>query len=127
VIDERTWGHCLTGGRGNRVACTTAVGLKDWILVAMDKAFRALASTRRRQILDNLVAGPMSVGEIAVELQMAFSSTSEHLSILRRAGLVRQQKEGKQVIYAVAYDQINTLSGFLRRLCPDGESSPPGV
>ena len=52
----------------------------------MDKAFKALASTPRRRILNHLAGGPMTVGEIADKFDMAMPSISKHLSVLHRRG-----------------------------------------
>jgi ArsR family transcriptional regulator, arsenate/arsenite/antimonite-responsive transcriptional repressor len=90
----------------------------------MDKAFRALASARRRNILKFLTAGPMAVGEIAAAIGMAVSSTSEHLSILRRAGLVNKKKSGQRVMYTLAVKQMIILSDFLGSFCEPKNSNP---
>jgi DNA-binding transcriptional ArsR family regulator len=47
-------------------------------------------------------------------------SISKHLSVLKEAGLVREQKRGQFVLYSLAPDNlINTLYGFLTPFCPD--------
>jgi DNA-binding transcriptional ArsR family regulator len=86
----------------------------------MNRAFKAMASEPRRRILNHLAGGPMTVGEIAGKFEMALPSISKHLSILRDAGLVHEQKRGQFVIYSLAADNlINTLYGFLSPFCPD--------
>jgi DNA-binding transcriptional ArsR family regulator len=86
----------------------------------MNRAFKAMASEPRRRILNYLAGGPMSVGEIAEKFEMALPSISKHLSVLRDAGLVHEQKRGQFVIYSLAADNlINTLYGFLSPFCPD--------
>ncbi len=86
----------------------------------MERAFRALASTARRRILNHLVGGPMTVGEIAERFDMTMPSISKHLSTLHEAGLVHQQKRGQHVIYSVAADNLaNSLYSFLTPFCPD--------
>ncbi|MEI9928499.1 MAG: metalloregulator ArsR/SmtB family transcription factor [Sphingomonas sp.] len=67
----------------------------------MEKAFKALASEPRRRILNHLAGGPMTVGEIAEQFDMALPSISKHLSVLRDAGLVREQKRGQFVLYTL--------------------------
>lgn len=86
----------------------------------MGDVFKALVSESRRRILNHLAGGPMTVGEIAKHFDMELPSISKHLSILREAGLVRQQKRGQHVIYFLAADNIaNTLYGFLTPFCPE--------
>lgn len=86
----------------------------------MEKAFRALASTPRRRILNHLAGGPMTVGEIAEKFDMAMPSISKHLSVLHDAGLVHQQKRGQHIIYSIAADNLaNSLYAFLTPFCPE--------
>ena len=86
----------------------------------MGDVFKALASEPRRRILNHLAVGPMTVGEIAAKFDMELPSISKHLSVLREAGLVRQQKRGQHIIYSMAGDHVaNTLYGFLSPFCPE--------
>ncbi len=86
----------------------------------MSDVFKALASEPRRRILNHLSGGPMTVGEIAQHFDMELPSISKHLSVLREAGLVRQQKRGQNVLYFIAADHIaNSLYSFLTPFCPD--------
>ena len=62
----------------------------------------------------------MSVSEIGAKFDMALPSISKHLSVLKEAGLVDEEKRGQYVIYSVASDNlINTLYGFLTPFCPE--------
>jgi DNA-binding transcriptional ArsR family regulator len=62
----------------------------------------------------------MTVGEIGEKFDMELPSISKHLSVLKEAGLVREQKRGQFVLYSIAADNlINTLYGFLTPFCPD--------
>lgn len=86
----------------------------------MERAFKALASTPRRRILNHLAGGPMTVGEIAAQFDMAMPSISKHLSVLYDAGLVHQQKRGQHIIYSIAADNLaNSLYSFLTPFCPE--------
>ena len=79
-----------------------------------------MASEPRRRILNHLAAGPMTVGEVAEKFDMTLPSISKHLSVLKEAGLVREQKRGQFVLYSLAADNLaNTLYGFLTPFCPD--------
>ncbi|SER59337.1 metalloregulator ArsR/SmtB family transcription factor [Sphingobium sp. YR768] len=84
----------------------------------MDKIFKALASEPRRRILHYLVAEPMTVGEIADNFEMAMPSISRHLAVLKEAGVVREQKRGQYVIYALVPEQLTgQLYDFLTPFC----------
>jgi DNA-binding transcriptional ArsR family regulator len=86
----------------------------------MERAFKALASTPRRRILNHLAGGPMTVSEIAERFDMAMPSISKHLSVLYEAGLVHQQKRGQHIIYSIAADNLaNSLYSFLTPFCPE--------
>ena len=86
----------------------------------MGDVFKALASEPRRRMLNHLAGGPMTVGEIAAKFQMELPSISKHLSVLREAGLVRQQKRGQHILYSLAGDHMaNTLYSFLSEFCPE--------
>ena len=88
----------------------------------MSSPFKALASEPRRRILNHLAGGPMTVSEIAAQFDMATPSISKHLSVLKEAGLVHEQKRGQYVIYSVAADSLaNALYGFLTPFCPDAK------
>jgi len=86
----------------------------------MNGPFKALASEPRRRILNYLAGGPMTAGEIASKFDMAQPSISKHLSVLKEAGLVREEKRAQFVVYSLATDHlVNTLYGFLTPFCPD--------
>jgi DNA-binding transcriptional ArsR family regulator len=86
----------------------------------MGDVFKALASEPRRRILNHLAGGPMTVGEIADKFDMALPSISKHLSILKEAGLVHEQRRGQFILYSVAPDHLaNLLYGFLTPFYPD--------
>ncbi len=86
----------------------------------MGDVFKALSSEVRRRIMNHLAGGPMTVGEIAAQFDMELPSISKHLSVLREAGLVDQQKRGQHVLYFLVPDSAaNALYGFLSPFCPD--------
>jgi len=64
--------------------------------------FRALGDETRLRILEILVAGECSVGELVSELGIGQSLMSHHLRILREAGLVTDRRAGRWVHYALA-------------------------
>lgn len=85
----------------------------------MEKVFEALASTARRKILAYLSAGELTAGEIASRFAMTKPAISKHLSILENAGLIRGEKRGQFIHYALVSDNlVNTLNGFVQEVCP---------
>jgi ArsR family transcriptional regulator len=68
------------------------------------KIFKALSDTNRLRILKMLEIRPLCVCEITEVLQLATSTVSKHLSILRDANLILDEKEGKWVNYKLNRD-----------------------
>ena len=61
----------------------------------------ALGDPTRRQIFESLRSGPRSVGELANGLPVSRPAVSQHLRVLREAGLVSDRKEGTRRLYRV--------------------------
>jgi len=62
---------------------------------ALDATFSALSDPTRRAILSQLAGGQRSVTELAQPFDVSLPAISKHLRVLGRAGLVRQEKEGR--------------------------------
>lgn len=78
-----------------------------------DLVFAALANPTRRDVLDLLLDGARPVQEIAERFDMTRPSVSEHLKVLRDAGLVTEERHGRQRVYAVSADPLNDLRDWL--------------
>ena len=76
----------------------------------MNDVFRALSDPTRRQVLELLRPGPLSAGELADHFDVSKSTMSAHFAVLREAGLVVSEKQGKSVVYAL---QISVLEDAL--------------
>jgi DNA-binding transcriptional ArsR family regulator len=63
--------------------------------------FKALNDQTRRDILELLQERDMTAGEIAEQFHISFPSISHHLELLKRADLVKAQKEGQYVLYSL--------------------------
>lgn len=63
--------------------------------------FSAVGNPHRRRILDLLLAQPQSVGTLAASFEMSRPSVSEHLKVLKDAGLVTEERQGRERIYRV--------------------------
>jgi len=78
-----------------------------------DGVFAAVANPTRRDVLDLLLAGPQPVHDIAARFDMARPSVSEHLKVLRDAGLVTETRAGRQRLYAVCAQPLAELQDWL--------------
>ena len=69
-----------------------------------DLVFKAIADPTRREILGLLTGGPRTVNQIAQNFRTSRPAISKHLRLLRHAGLVRDEKQGKFVVYSLNPD-----------------------
>jgi DNA-binding transcriptional ArsR family regulator/rhodanese-related sulfurtransferase len=80
---------------------------------------QGLASGRRIELLDLLAQGERPVDEIAGTLDMSIANCSQHLQVLRRAGLVATRRDGNRVWYRLASESVADLLGLLRDVAFD--------
>jgi DNA-binding transcriptional ArsR family regulator len=65
----------------------------------MSSIFKALSDPTRRRVLQLLRKGPMSAGDLSDQFDVSKPTMSAHFAVLREAGLVGSEKNGKAVIY----------------------------
>jgi ArsR family transcriptional regulator, arsenate/arsenite/antimonite-responsive transcriptional repressor len=70
-------------------------------------------------------AGGLSAGALAEALQLPKSSLSFHLAQLTNAGLIRQQRQGRSLIYSADYAVMSGLMGYLTENCCAGAACVP--
>ena len=75
---------------------------------------QALANGRRLEIIDVLANGERTVERLASETKLSVANTSQHLQVLREAGLVRRRREGTHIYYALQGPQVFDLWRNLR-------------
>ena len=80
---------------------------------ARDTTFVALADPTRRRVFEALGSGPKSVGEIARGLPVSRPAVSQHLRVLKDAGLVADRAEGTRRVYAIDPKGLGTLRKWL--------------
>lgn len=68
---------------------------------SLNDAFKALSDPTRRKILDLLKERDMTAGEIADHFNMTKPSISQHLKLLKTAGLIQDEKKGQFIIYSL--------------------------
>ena len=83
----------------------------------LQATLKALSDPTRRKILEMLKKGPLSAGEIGEHFDMTGATLSHHLSILKKAGLVDDNKKGTFVYYeintSVMEDILAWITGFM--------------
>lgn len=77
--------------------------------------FRALAHPARVRVMELLVDGEWSVGDLAAQVGLEASHLSQQLGVLRRAGLVSTRKDGSTVFYALRDPLLADLLSVARR------------
>ncbi|MFJ3957446.1 ArsR/SmtB family transcription factor [Arthrobacter sp. NPDC090010] len=77
--------------------------------------FGALANPTRRHMLDSLRGSPRTAGELTATLNLSRSTASEHLSILRQAGLVLEERQGRHRVYRLQAEGLAEVSAWLKR------------
>ncbi|GAB3404517.1 metalloregulator ArsR/SmtB family transcription factor [Massilia agilis] len=87
---------------------TTHTDPADWVDQLAD-LFHLLGDKTRLRIVIACLARPISVGDIAADLDLSSSLVSHHLRLLRAARIVKAERQGKQVFYAAADAHISGL------------------
>lgn len=77
-------------------------------------AFNAVAEPRRRDILDVLIDGERSVGELVAQLPVSQPQVSKHLKVLREVGLVRSRSAGRQRLYRLEPTALKPIHDWVK-------------
>ena len=81
----------------------------------MTNAFAALAEPTRQAIFERLAERPLSVGELAAHLPVTRPAVSQHLKVLKDAGLVRDRAEGTRRVYRIDPAGLGAIRQWLDR------------
>jgi DNA-binding transcriptional ArsR family regulator len=79
-------------------------------------AMSVLGDSTRRAIFERLADGPMAVGDIARDLPVSRPAVSQHLRVLKDAGLVRDRQEGTRRLYRLDPSGIGAIRTYFDRL-----------
>jgi DNA-binding transcriptional ArsR family regulator len=79
----------------------------------MEAALKAIAEPRRRQILALVRGGELSAGEIASHFEVTRPAISQHLTVLKEAGLVSERRNGTRRLYQVRPEGLEELKTFI--------------
>ena len=82
------------------------------------EVFAAVAQPKRREILRLLGAGELSAGEIATHFEVTQPAISQHLKVLKEAGLVNERREGTRRLLSVRPEGLLELDSFLAEVLP---------
>ena len=96
-----------------RCACGDAHGV-DEITILQADVLKVIASPRRLEILHRLAEGPCEVGRLADEIGASQPNVSQHLAVLRTAGLVEAEREGREVRYHLTDADVMVACGIMR-------------
>ena len=81
--------------------------------MAYEQALQALGDPTRRSVLEQLRDGPRAVGEIAAQLPVSRPAVSQHLRVLKEAGLVTERQNGTRRLYRVDPNGLAGLREYL--------------
>lgn len=88
--------------------------------MGIQKTFKALSDGTRREILNLLKSGPMTAGEIGEHFPVSGATMSHHLSVLKDAGLILDDRQGKYIYYELNMSVVDEVIGWVSGL--KGES-----
>jgi DNA-binding transcriptional ArsR family regulator len=80
---------------------------------AADQALRAIAEPRRRAILQLVSREELAAGEIAAAFEVTRTAVSQHLTVLKNAGLLSERRDGTRRLYRARAEGLDGLRHFL--------------
>lgn len=95
--------------------------MNEVIILSLQNTLRALADPTRREILNMLKEKTMSAGEISERFDMSFAAVSRHLSVLKEADLIRDERDGKFIFYTINTSVLEEIMLWITDL--KGEAS----
>jgi DNA-binding transcriptional ArsR family regulator len=87
--------------------------------VGPDAVLRALADPHRRQILRLVQHAELPAGQIAAHFDLTQQAVSQHLTVLKRAGLLAERREGTRRLYSLRSESLQPLRALLDEFWPD--------
>jgi DNA-binding transcriptional ArsR family regulator len=109
--ERRRWTCC--SDRSGPQSTSVSLYLPSVVTYETADAWAALADGTRRAIFKRLAAGPMAVGALAHGLPVSRPAVSQHLKVLKRAGLVADRAVGTRRIYQVNPEGVEALRSEL--------------
>jgi ArsR family transcriptional regulator len=86
----------------------------DEITMLQAEVLKILASPRRLEILHVLADGPIEVGRLAAVLGVSQPNVSQHLAVMRTAGMVEAERDGREIRYRLVDPEVLTACAVMR-------------
>lgn len=86
----------------------------DDITILQAEVLKTLASPKRLEILHALAHGPLEVGRLADAIGVSQPNASQHLAVLRAAGVVEAERDGREVRYRLADSDVVVACELMR-------------
>jgi DNA-binding transcriptional ArsR family regulator len=86
----------------------------DELTILQAEVLKTLASPRRIEILHELARGPIEVGRLAETIGASQPNVSQHLAVLRSAGIVEAERDGREVRYRLADTDVTVACALMR-------------
>jgi DNA-binding transcriptional ArsR family regulator len=101
--------------RAGRKVCASAVLVSVYLPIVSthERLLKALADPTRREIFESLRSGPRAVGELAAGLPVSRPAVSQHLKVLKEAGLVKERRRGTRGYYSIDPRGLEPLRSYL--------------
>lgn len=90
--------------------------------MGFQNTMKALADPTRREILELLKKGKLSAGEIGEKFDITAAAISRHLSVLKEADLIRDERQGKFIYYELNVSVLEEIMLWLTSLKGDNEN-----
>jgi rhodanese-related sulfurtransferase/DNA-binding transcriptional ArsR family regulator len=100
---------------------------KRTVLAGLAEVAKALGHSHRLEILELVAQGARSVETLSARAGLSVANASQHLQLLRRAGLLTSRRDGKRVLYSLSDPLVLDLTGALRRVAERNLAEVRGV
>lgn len=87
-----------------------------------DAVLRALADPHRRQILRLVQHSELAAGQIAARFDLTQQAVSQHIGVLKQAGLLAERREGTRRLYSMRHESLEPVRALLSEFWPDALS-----
>jgi DNA-binding transcriptional ArsR family regulator len=88
----------------------------DEITILQAEVLKVLASPRRLDLLHVLAEGPCEVGRLATSVGATQPNVSQHLAVMRTAGLVEAERDGREVRYRLSDPEVMVACSVMRQV-----------
>ena len=92
-------------------------------MVTYENALSTLSDPTRRLVFERLRQGPLTVGALAAGLPVSRPAISQHLKVLKAAGLVSDQADGTRRLYRIEGRGLAALRDYLMAVCGEAEAA----